>query len=186
MKQHIDYDATLCCWFFQLLSVVEVRITNEALRNILLKNKYLELSILYIFDQFRDAYLGIIPGSRFIISQHLSNNREGILFNKLSELLNTPNMDHSLILSTIVNKIIMNLSTWTEDLQVLEQSIKLLHRLSSEYGTASLICVLPAIIKLLHNHSSNSLPFLKLAKFASLHITFYHTLSRLAFKFSTY
>ncbi len=85
------------------------------------------------------------------------------------------------ILTLALNKCVANLKFW-DDEEVLKASVGLLDSLTTDYTTSRSVCALPSCLDLLRQHGLNHFAFLRKASLADLHVRFYFTLARLAFR----
>ena len=142
-------------WFFQLLPLIEFRISSPVFQKQIQNNRHLALGMLHWMSAFRSRYLT----SGRVYSRASGDDSQLPLIESLSKFVGQTSMQQ--ILNVIVKDILFNLQYWSNDKQVLSSSLDLFEQLSTSYSTIGLLTQLEPVQALIKSHESLDLfPFM--------------------------
>ncbi|RUP42678.1 Xpo7 protein [Jimgerdemannia flammicorona] len=127
----------------------------------------LESAFLFFFQQFRKSYVGD------------SSQKSSAVYSKLSEAFGLN--DQNMVLSLIVQKIVTNLTIWSQDSSIISKSLRLFNDLANGYSSVKQLRKLDTTQYIMQNHGSKQFPFLEGGDNVASRMTYYSALAKVLF-----
>lgn len=177
-KGHELVDADLSRRVIQLMMAMDMRLSSTGGRS---KSDYrLELAMLYYAKNFRMSYIGEqhgmpTPGREG--SKPISTKQKTFkaMFDRMGQ------GSHTIVVSTIIQKIANNLRFWSENEDIIKATLTLFSELAWTYSSVKLLLTLTTVKHVLTHHTAEHFPFLALPSNTRERTTFYTALARLLF-----
>ncbi|KAF5750329.1 exportin-7 isoform X1 [Tripterygium wilfordii] len=160
------FDAELSARVLQLINVMDTGLHSQRYGE--LSKQRLDRAILIFFQLLKKSYIG---------DQAIHSSKQ--FYDLLSKSLGIH--DHLMLLNSIVGKIAINLKSYAESEEVMNETLSLFLELASGYMTGKLLLKLERIEFIITHHKGENFPFLEDYRHSRNRTTFYYAIGLLIF-----
>ena len=210
-KADLIWDGQLCKCVFQLLHVLEYRMSSS--HGAQKCSSKLEMALLFFFQAFRKSYLmvdtmmhaisvvptatinaGSTPAAHPLLAMALassssSSDVSGYGMDGMDKSSSEPSSiyeamdigDMTQLMNIIINKLCSNIKYWNRANDILEFTLEIFIEFINSYNATKTLLGLESINFLIRNHTGTHFPFLGYDNDNKYRIVFYTSLSRLVF-----